>query len=404
MERNKTFAEWIQGQDEANWGLDGATITMVTDFFHYREICDNDRMGLYFWRDINMYRQRYKDQIRLESANSSMDPLVSRYFEAEYRAEKSGESTLNKSESGTSTNKNQGQLIYSGPETVTESWNEDARGSQEENIEDRDKIKEISRNGSRILHRVGDASGNFTRDAEGSGETSTRTTQDSGNATKIINTSQSDDSADATKERTANKTAPQSAVNLPRQQVIGSDPAAEMRNNALGAFDFSYASGYQETDTETGHSGSSSGKSTETTQSGNNGTVTDNKTFSRNQQTGTDITETETFDGFSERTMDSGTEYREKIYNDGKTGGKSTTTTKSNQQTNDTGSGSHESTGSQTGSSTDRELNRNRYTGREGLTPQAGLESALRYLQTMPQAIRWLIDKLEHNFIGVYDL
>lgn len=49
-------------------------------------------------------------------------------------------------------------------------------------------------------------------------------------------------------------------------------------------------------------------------------------------------------------------------------------------------------------------VNRNRYTGREGLTAQAGMREAEDYLLGYSPAFQFLIDKLEINFIGVYDL
>lgn len=54
--------------------------------------------------------------------------------------------------------------------------------------------------------------------------------------------------------------------------------------------------------------------------------------------------------------------------------------------------------------STNNVQNRNRYTGREGLTPQDAMRKAEDYLLGYSPAFQFIIDKLEINFILVYDI
>lgn len=54
--------------------------------------------------------------------------------------------------------------------------------------------------------------------------------------------------------------------------------------------------------------------------------------------------------------------------------------------------------------STNNVQNRNRYTGREGLTPQDAMRKAEDYLLGYSPAFQFIIDKLEINFILMYDI
>ena len=89
-----TFEEWIATQDESKFDLDPASVESIKDWFRYREICDDNKMETFFWRQLRLYRYKYKQLLRMET--TEIDPLVNRYFEAEY--------TTNQSTSGTSTN------------------------------------------------------------------------------------------------------------------------------------------------------------------------------------------------------------------------------------------------------------------------------------------------------------
>lgn len=74
--------------------------------------------------------------------------------------------------------------------------------------------------------------------------------------------------------------------------------------------------------------------------------------------------------------------------------------------TNDQFNGNVTNTDQMSGSkqSTNNVQNRNRYTGREGLTPQDAMRRAEEYLLGYSPAFQYIIDKLEINFILVYDI
>ena len=78
-----TFEEWSATQDETKFDLDEASVQSIKDWFRYREICDDDKMETFFWRQLRLYRYKYKQMLRMET--TQFDPLVNRYFEAEDR-------------------------------------------------------------------------------------------------------------------------------------------------------------------------------------------------------------------------------------------------------------------------------------------------------------------------------
>lgn len=50
------------------------------------------------------------------------------------------------------------------------------------------------------------------------------------------------------------------------------------------------------------------------------------------------------------------------------------------------------------------QIKHDRYTGRDGVLPQDALKAAMNYLQNYSTAFEWLCNKLEINFIGIYDI
>jgi len=59
---------------------------------------------------------------------------------------------------------------------------------------------------------------------------------------------------------------------------------------------------------------------------------------------------------------------------------------------------------SQTDSGTHSRTSTNRYTGREGLTPQDAMMSATDYLTNYSIAFKWFVNKLDSCFIMLYDV
>ena len=104
-----TFEEWIATQDETKFDLDEASVQSIKDWFRYREICDDDKMETFFWRQLRLYRYKYKQMLRMET--TQFDPLVNRYFEAEY--------TTNQSTSGTNSSGTTSESSTSSSDTTS---------------------------------------------------------------------------------------------------------------------------------------------------------------------------------------------------------------------------------------------------------------------------------------------
>lgn len=261
--------------------------------------------------------------------------------------------------------------------------------------------------------------------------------------------------------REATKAAPMSAVNIGRLDgAEGSGGTgigtSDITDGLLEPLDFKYASQYGESDTI----GKNIGR--ETLSYDNFGTTETTKSLdgdAKSIEYGHEIKkehndkDTREYQNYNEKTTSSGEEYLDKkgtINNkkDGtntvtKTGTEHTTENVSgtdnvsrnlsdnkdyNESRNETGTITSNETGNtsndtthttndqfngnvtnidqMSGSkqSTNNVQNRNRYTGREGLTPQDAMRRAEEYLLGYSPAFQYIIDKLEINFILVYDI
>lgn len=493
------FRDWIASQPPENWGLDEATIKLVTRHYSLREVCDN--MDIFFWDKVDTSRQTYLDMVRLQLANQTMDPMVNRYFEAQLK--KTGTSTTSGTDGFSRKHdvSTEGHSTSSGTQDINESIDKTGK-----NIQTRDLTKSEaktdnatigkttttgrtekdtygqSREGydgySETLEKQGseerktDYGSTFTSTRNGEIKTSeirkptgTKTTTDShtvdtsttttrnGSHTQTRDDLQSDRSAQAA------KTAPMSAVNLPRQDVSGTTAYDKVLDGSLGDLDFSYASQYGETDAQRGltstvkdqYDGQQDIVVTEGNKTANidereetwssdyqdktDGTTTFNGFSNANARTGSD-TETSKFTGRQDvKTIDGAKTYDKgshdltvsgtgsedvteghSIKSDGTdTGtvtddvtGKDVTT--GHNATAGTADDTGSTKGTESGDSTmERTLNgesvsQNRYTGREGLTPHQALAAALQYLADYPNALHWLYSQLDPCFIAVYDI
>lgn len=405
---NPLFQEWIPTQDPEKWGLDQASIQMVTDYFRFREICDPVKMAVFFWRDINMYRQPYINQLRIEAGNVDFDPLVSRYVESEYKKEVSniGKTIGNEYEESEGTKNN--LLEYLNPEEHQENWDELKGTDVKEKKSFEDRQHDRIQSGTKELKKTGEAAKNFVKDASGSQEELVINRNDGYTETRTGNTKGQTMEQRADTTRQAQKDAPQSAVNIPRSNLSLSNGSSQgdysANVNAIGNLDFSYASRYGENDSN----GATVGKNIEDqsqtiTRDGNNG-GSETRKFGRNQQTATDLTEKETFIDYKITDKDTGIEKNDKHEDYYGKGNRNINVTHSDQNNSEDFKSNKSGNSVTEKNETERERNTNQLTGREGVTPQEGFESALRYLQNMPLSITWLIGKLEHNFIGIYEL
>lgn len=269
------------------------------------------------------------------------------------------------------------------------------------------------------------------------------------------------DSVQTGVNREATKAAPMSAVNIERLDgTEGSGGTgvgtSDITDGLIGPLDFKYASQYGESDTI--------GKniSRETLSYDEFGTTEKTKSLDDDSQSieyGHEVEkshhdkDTREYQNYIEKTSSSGEEYLEKTgsiknQKDGtttvtKTGTEQTrditsgtdtvvrnlsdnkdynesrhetgtiisnetgnTTNDTTNTTNDQFNGNVTNIDQMSGSkqSTNNVQNRNRYTGREGLTPQDAMRSAEEYLLGYSPAFQYIIDKLEINFILVYDI
>lgn len=269
------------------------------------------------------------------------------------------------------------------------------------------------------------------------------------------------DSVQTGVNRNAAKAAPMSAVNIERlnggEGSGGTDIGTrDITDGLLGPLDFKYASQYGESnkigkkiDRQT-ISYENFGK-TETTKS-LDGDAESIEYGHEVQKTHNDK-DTRTYQGYTEREISDGQEYLDKSGTKTDTKKGNNTVTKSgtentrditsgtdivtrdlhdnkdyNESRNETGTITSNETGNtsndtthttndqfngnvtnidqMSGSkqSTNNVQNRNRYTGREGLTPQDAMRRAEEYLLGYSPAFQYIIDKLEINFILVYDI
>lgn len=289
-------------------------------------------METFFWRDLEIYRARYQELVRVETIE--FDPLVNRYFEAEFSGETSN--SLSETDSFSSegsnsattagTNRNDG---FTSGTTTTEGTNSSTT--------------------------VGEASG-----------TSNSTTTTSDTNTISGRTDESHNIQGTSMVKSADKQAPMDASN-------GASPGG----GVLPTFNFTHATSIAQTDGKNSDIGTSNTtNSSTTTSSGTTGVV----------GATTDDTSTEV-NGENESTTSSS-------YTTQNTGSSNTTVTSSDES---------ESTNTKSQSGASSVLNRNRYTGREGLTPTQAMAIASDYLMNYSTAFKWLVRNLEKNFISIYD-
>ena len=304
---------------------------MLTDYFRFREVCDDEKMSVFFWRDLNIYANRYKALVRVETID--FDPMVNRYFESEF--------VSNHSNSGSE----QGSVSMAGTSTSTEAGNSATSGTTEESA---------SSTTTTNITGADNRSGSKFGSTDTTTQNNTETSADATTNTAVDSTSKS-----------ANKVAPMDASN------------AGGTSGKLNNLDFTYASGYNQTDSNsttdsTNHSeGTSEGYSTSNGVSSENSS--ENGSHSESQQSSTA----------------SGTN------------GESNSTTVTNNTVN--GESSSEQTNAKLFNNTGSDVNRNRYTGREGLTPPQAMALASDYLMNYSTAFKWLCKNLEKNFISLYN-
>ena len=365
------FREWIQTQDPTKWDLDEASINSITEHFYYREICDDIKMDLFFWRELADWRERYKEMVRLETIE--IDPLVNRYFEGQMQSSDSGTSasTETSSETESGTMSKSGSVESSGTETGT------STGSDNVTLNKNGTSTETgSSNDQTSTH--GNTSGSNSVSSQTEGHTETTESGTSNTET----------------ESTTNRDIVTKNVN---KQLPMSTYQVSTTGGRIGNLDFTFASDMSMSDVDDDTTVSS----TEGVTTENSSESTNSTDESRTEQNSSSNSQTTTETGSTSktgRTTGSETTHGTKSSTDSSTSAESSST-------NESGSNSSDRSGSiEVSHSNNKSGNRtNRYTGRENLTPQEALDLAQAYLRKYSTAIIWLCNKLEVCFIGIYD-
>ena len=361
-------------QKEA-WDLDEATVSLIEDRFYFREICDDEKMTRFFQRTLDTVRDRYNEMIRVETIK--FDPLVSKYFEGEFTTDGTNSSERNTSNNGSTTNNS-----FNSQETT--------------NYEHTDNDLAVTRDYEK---KWGDSdeSGSFSKSGHDS-KNGNETTNGSVRSNKTDFKSGRTDSSN-TETTTGNVSHSFIDRHAIKQAPMSASGVVTGENGKLGGLDFDYSSMYEQNDR------------TENTQDlGSTNTSIGNATNSENgQSNATDTT------------------YATKSFNEGGSNSESGSNTNGRDYTDETTkqysderditvdgsstvSGSATNTAVNTGSSKETndasnyQIRHDRYTGRDNVLPQDALKSAMNYLQNYSTAFEWLCNKLEINFIGVYDI
>lgn len=331
-------------------------------------------------RTINTVRDRYNSMIRVETIK--FDPLVSRYFEGEFTVDGTSSSEIDNRKSNSVTNRSNN--------TSHETYH-DETDNDFNVITDTEHNEGNYRNDGNFSNH-----GNDTINATSS--TNSRTHDDSSGSTFTTTTNNTTDNktVDGTEdhlERHAVKAAPMNAsgVNLNSKKV------SDMTGRLTG-LSFKYASSYDQ--------GDASGKNHEKTKDVTKSTVTENGGTGGSADSNTYSSSTT---GSGTNSSKSGEDHLTHAYRDDK--GRDyqderDITVDGRRDNTDTGYSTSTSVLTDRGNKQDsnRKVRHDRYAGRDDVLPQDALKSAMNYLQNYSTAFEWLCNKLEINFIGVYDI
>lgn len=358
----------------------------------------------------------YAAMKRIQQANMKFDPTVARYLEALLKNGGSDVTSGTGTRGGSTSMNNDSQEEYVGQD-VTETvhrYHDDPR-QDKETLQFVGRTRETTKNGSVTERTVGDAEKNFTKDGPGSQDktghivSTSTTTKKSG---KFIS---KDDEMRADRQNRAAKATPMSATPVAKVSgATGPDGSADgafakVANGQMGPQTWNSATSMDEMGSQAGtsrvHEEGYEGDNTVIQTDGQATANYDTTEYGRNQLTGTDLSRTTTYDGFSDKVTDGGQEIRNSDAGK-RTGGHEDTVKSTRAPRKTSGSGStsmneetsHSDTVNRTGWSW------NRYTGRDGMTPQEAFRTALDYLQQYPNALAWLFEQLDHCFIGTLEV
>lgn len=331
-------------------------------------------------RTINTVRDRYNSMIRVETIK--FDPLVSRYFEGEFTVDGTSSSEIN--------NRKSSDILNEDLKTTHETHHDHTDNDFAIKLDKEHKEgwyqddSNFENGGNDTTNGTTTVNGNFHNEDHDSG---TNTTTTKSNDTKTT------DGTEDHSERHAVKAAPMNAsgVTLNSKKVSG-------MTGRLSGLSFKYASSYDQ--------GDASGKNHEKTVDKLGSTVTDTH-GNGGSADGHNFSETVIGNGVDHSR--SGEDHLHHGYSDDvgrEYNDERDTTNDGNYDITNTGHSTSTSVSTDNGTKQDsnRKIRHDRYTGRDDVLPQDALKSAMNYLQNYSTAFEWLCNKLEINFIGVYDI
>lgn len=360
---------------KAAWDLDEATISLIEDRFYFREICDDEKMTRFFQRTLDTVRDRYRQILRIETIK--FDPLVSKYFEGEFTTDGSEDSMKMGTHNDT---------------TENEGTNYQHQTNYEHTDNDFATVVDYEKTWG---HK--DADGEYSKSGSDSKDTNAATTGNtrSQHTTNIVGRtdSESDEHTEGSVDtsfidRHALKQAPMSASGV---------GAGE--GGYLTGLDFNYASMYEQNDHKANTTDNGTTKHTEgnaTNSETNQGNAQDynyNSTSSHELAGNSESGSNEDHDVYQDEKQKNYSDNRDLTtdgYNtvEGHTGGTNIVTGSNNEIVN----------------ASNYQIRHDRYAGRDNVLPQDALKAAMNYLQNYSTAFEWLCNKLEINFIGIYDI
>ena len=381
------FSEWVQtltpAQIEA-WDLDEATIQQIKNRFYYREICDDDKMELFFQRTLDTIRDRYRQILRIETIK--FDPMVNKYFEGEY--------TTNGTDNSEIRNTADTLRLKQGTNWIDNTHHD----------EDTDtltvKKDHNEANGFYQDDRNYESEGHDEK--EGNNQISGRSNSSHQNTTYDHTVAHTDDSTTTNGSsgeinHKAVKQAPMNASGVGTNGTAGVQDQS-LINGALTGLNFSYATAYDAND-KTGRTYNFNDEDidNETTTNGTDGgSASETSSNTHIIHEGTDRGDSGEDHLHHEYEDYSDHEYEDEKHheNDGEY----------HNRGGDTVRDSNSSISGTTKDGSTYQIKHDRYTGRDGVLPQDALKAAMNYLQNYSTAFEWLCNKLEINFIGIYDI
>ena len=368
---------------------DTATTTSLDEYFGLREVGDDDNFPTFFIRTLRINANKYNAQLRIEGIDLNFDPLVNSYMEKELKGTENTHNISAISEQAKNDNDSTGTVTYGKSTTQTRDDTETdtlghatTRSGNVKNEVSRDN-KDIT---SGAVEHLTDYGKQVSNNAIGKNESTAINDNKKVNSELPMSTTDISIAAltDSVKAATSTGTATEK------------DPtelnAGFSQSNGISKLNWDAASTQQQVTTAT-KNGSVNHDITHNTETGSDKVTDTYKDYTIGHK-GTE-SETTAYTGLTDQL--SGTDLKNV---------KGTGTALNSGSDSNTGhmSQSSNKTTAADGSAEKSNRHTEQYSGRHGLTPQSALSESIDYLQSSSPAFKWLCNKLEICFMGVYEI